>query len=233
MKIGVSNMSWSREQNADILPIVKACGYEYVESVYSKLDDSFPVNAIQSIFYGSGITDLENISNCLDHVEKIVEECIEKDISVITFGSPTMRVGDRSKMHMFLNGVNKLIKGAPVSFCVEPNAKFYGAEYYNTVSEIFNDLDKYENISTMIDVGNSILEDQDIFSEYDSYRDKVCHVHFASKGLKPIQDFNLYKNFIVHLKEDGYKGMVSYEFASSDDIAETIKTFSEKIIQNV
>jgi sugar phosphate isomerase/epimerase len=144
-----------------------------------------------------------------------------------------MRVGDKYKMHMFLNGVNKLIKDTQVSFCVEPNAKFYGAEYYNTVSEIFNDLDKYENISTMIDVGNSILEDQDIFSEYDSYQDKVCHVHFANKGLKPIEDFNLYKDFIVNLKENGYKGMVSYEFASSDDIPETIKTFSEKIIQNV
>lgn len=226
-------MSWSREQNVDILPVVKACGYEYIESVHSKLDDSFPVNAIQSIFYGSGITNLENISGCLGHVEKIVNECIEKNISVITFGSPAMRVGDRSKMHMFLNGVNKLIKDSKVTFCVEPNAKFYGAEYYNTVSEIFNDLYKYENISTMIDVGNSILEGQDVFSEYEAFREKICHIHFANKGLKPIDDFNLYKDFIIHLREDGYKGMVSYEFASSDDIAETIKTFSEKIIKNV
>ena len=61
----------------------------------------------------------------------------------------------------------------------------------------------------------------------------MCHVHFANKGLKPIEDFNLYKDFIVNLKQKGYKGMVSYEFASSDNIAETIKTFSEKIIQNV
>lgn len=233
MKIGISNMSWSREQNVDILPVVRASGYEYIESVYSKLDDSFPVNAIQSIFYGSGIINLENVSDCLGHVEKIIDECIEKNISVITFGSPTMRVGDKSKMHMFLDGVNKLINNLPVSFCVEPNARFYGAEYYNTVSEIFNDLYRYENISTMIDVGNSILEGQDVFSEYDSCREKVCHIHFANKGLKPIEDFNLYKDFIIHLKENGYKGMVSYEFAFSENIAETIKTFSEKIIKNV
>ena len=233
MKIGVSNMSWSKEQNSDILPAVKAYGYEYIESVYSKLDDSFPVKAIQSIFYKSGVSDLEDTLACLKHVEKIVKDCIEKDISVITFGSPTMRVGDKSKMHMFLNGVDKLIKGSNVSFCVEPNARFYGAEYYNTVSEIFNDLDKYENISTMIDVGNSILEGQDVFSEYDSYRDRVAHIHLASKGLEPIDDFKLYQNFIVHLRDSGYNGMVSYEFAHSKDIIETIKTFSERVLENV
>ena len=230
MIFGASNMSWSIEEAGVISKKLKQYGFEYVESVYSKLSEDFPVKAIQSIFYGSKITSLDDTDKCVSHVKKIIDDCESRSISVITFGSPTMRIGEKNKMHDFLKEIDMLLKNSNINFCIEPNASFYGAEYYNKVSDICLDLNKFDNICTMIDVGNSILEGQNVLEEYKKYKDKVSHVHFAAPGLKSIQDFNIYKEFKDLLLENNYSGMISYEFASTDDIDKTLSDFSREII---
>ena len=229
MKIGISNMSWGKEENLSVSSLLKDAGFDYIESVYSKLSNEFPVKAIQSIFYDSGINNLDDPYLCAKHVSKIVKDCEKNGIKIITFGSPTMRVGNKKKMHRFLFLVNSILEGKDIKFCVEPNAKYYGAEYYNTLEQIVPALKKYPNLTSMIDVGNSILEGKDPIKEYDKHKDYVSHVHFAAKDLFEISDYELYVKFYNHLIKNNFKGFVTYEFNKVDNFKDNLYNFINTI----
>lgn len=229
MKIGVSNLSWSTEDEKKNVEIAKLAGYNYIESGYLKIADESPVLAIQSIFYGSGIESLTD-ERCLPFIAEVIKSCESRGIKSITFGSPSMRVGDVEDMTNFLIGVDQLLDNSNVRFCIEPNAREYGAEYYNTLEEIVEEIHLYKNITSMIDVGNSMLEGQDFFKEYEQYSKYVSHVHFSAPGLGEIEDFGPYKDFYQKLIKLGYNGNISYEFIKANNIEVAINEFYRKVI---
>lgn len=230
MKIGVSNISWTDLDKARNTKAVKQSGYDYIESTYGKISTDYPILAIQSIFYGSGIEAFLD-DDCLLYMEQVINDCRNLGIETITFGSPTMRVGNKSNMLMFLKDVDFLLEDTGVKLCVEPNASYYGATYYNTLESIVDDLSSYKNISSMIDVGNSLLEEQDCSAEYEKYNKFISHVHFSNPGLNEITDFGLYREFYKELQNSGYGGKLSYEFAKADDTETAIRNFYHEVIK--
>jgi sugar phosphate isomerase/epimerase len=229
MKIGVSNISWSPEDTNTNIKAAKDSGYDYIESVYSKIPDDVPVLAIQSIFYGSGI-ELITDERFVPYLAEVIKTCETRGIESITFGSPSMRVGNKSDMTKVLVEVDRLLDGSNVKFCIEPNASKYGAEYYNTLEEIVEDIHLYKNITSMIDVGNSMLEGQDFFMEYEEYSKYVSHIHFSAPGLGEIRDFEPYKEFYWMLSGLGYSGNISYEFLKANNIESAINNFYKEVI---
>jgi sugar phosphate isomerase/epimerase len=141
-----------------------------------------------------------------------------------------MRTGNKSNMTSFLLDVDQLLDGTDIKFCIEPNAKYYEAEYYNTLESIVEDLGLYKNIRSMIDVGNSIMAGQDCLKEYERYSEYVSHVHFAAPELYEITDFRLYRHFYRELVNSGYTGYLSYEFLKAGDIEVAIKDFYTEIV---
>jgi len=140
-----------------------------------------------------------------------------------------MRVGNKEKMDNLLILVDELLNETDIKFCVEPNASYYGAEYYNTLESIVKDIDKYKNITSMIDVGNSVLEGKDPLVEYDMYKKYVSHIHFAEKDLKEIVDYDLYNRFYNHLLADNFKGLITYEFSQIDNLSNNMYNFMYSI----
>lgn len=233
MKIGASNISWEIKNNPKIFKILKEAGFDYIESVFFKIPEGFPVKAIQSILYNSGIVSLDDTNKCATYINKVIDKCESLGVEVITFGSPSIRVGSKNKMNDLLLLVDKMLEGKKVKFCIEPNARYYGAEYYNTLEEICIDLSIYKNIYSMIDVGNSLLEGKDPIDEYKSYGKYVSHIHFAAKDLKEIEDYSIYKNFYKYLIENGYDGLLTYEFGTIDDIENNLNKFIKNIKENI
>lgn len=229
MQIGASNISWGSKENSAIFDILKEAGFEYIESVYCKIPEGFLVKAVQSIFYNSGINSLDDTGMCAEYIQSVIDRCEELGVQAITFGSPSMRVGDKSKMHSLLALVDRMLDGKVVKFCIEPNARYYGAEYYNTLEEISKDLDMYTNICSMIDVGNSLLEGKNPIEEYSLYSKYVSHIHFAAKDLKEIKDYQIYKDFYKYLLENNYNGLITYEFGTIDDINNNLNNFIKNI----
>lgn len=232
MLIGISNLSWSTEQDAKYLKIAKESGFDYVEAPYSRIvgeSSLLKVKAIQSVFYGSGIDSFED-ERCLGHMSKVLLDCKVQGVDVITFGSPGMRVGSKQLMIDFLYAVDELLDDSKTKLCIEPNAKYYGAEYYNTLEEIATDLALFKNIGSMIDVGNSLLEDGKYLQEYEKYKNFVSHVHFSTPGLNEISDFGLYREFYKTLADSNYNGYISYEFLNASNVEDAIKKFSLNVI---
>jgi sugar phosphate isomerase/epimerase len=231
MKIGVSNLSWTDLDKAKNTEAVEESGYDYIESAYAKMSTDYPILAIQSIFYGSDIGAFLDDDVFL-YMEQVVNDCRNLGVETITFGSPSMRVGNKSNMLRFLTDMDFLLEGTGIKLCVEPNASYYGATYYNTLESIVQDLVSYKNISSMIDVGNSFLEGQDCFAEYEKYNKFVSHVHFSTPGLEEIKDFGLYRDFYQELQNSGYRGKLTYEFAKAEDTETAIRAFCQNLTRS-
>jgi len=229
MHIGASNISWGYSDNQKVFKILQEAGFDYIESVFPKISEGFPVKAVQSILYNSGINSLENIEECANYIVKVINRCEDLGVQVITFGSPSIRVGSKQRMQDMLLLVDKILDDKKVKFCIEPNAKHYGAEYYNTLEEISKDLPMYNNIVSMIDVGNSILEGKDPIEEYSLYSQYVYHIHFAAKDLKEIEDYKIYKDFYKYLLKNDYNGLLTYEFGTIDNIENNLNKFISSV----
>ena len=196
MKLALSNFAWDFPELENISKVLNETGIEYVEVVFSKycdwndittekvtelkeLLDKYNLKAIssQSLFYNvdckSMVTESEKFIN---HVQKLIEYSKILGIKVLVFGSPALRkVGGYtfSNLHETFNKIDALLDGTDIVFCIEPNSKIYGGEFFYTIKEIVSFLStfNYKNIVTMCDTHNSWLEGQDPNDELTKYKD--------------------------------------------------------------
>lgn len=229
MQIGLSNISWNEEENDRFIDIANKAGYSYIECAYNKIWEGMPVLAIQSIFYGSSTRKFQD-KDCHEYLKKVINTCEEKEIKTITLGSPSMRTGDKEDLLSLMNKIDKYLENKDITLCIEPNSKEYGGKYFHTLQEIVNNMENLKNVKTMIDVGNSLMENQDVFKEYSDNKEVISHIHFAAPNLKSITDYGLYKEFYQYLTQNKYNGLISYEFLYSENREKAIRDFYERII---
>lgn len=228
MQIGISNIGWQPEDVEANTSLALSLGFDYIESAFVKAPLSKSVYAVQGIFYGSGISSFFD-SRCYDHLCKVVDYCLENNIKIITFGSPSMRIGIKKHMLELLLRIDDYIDKRDVIICVEPNARKYGGEYYYTVDEIADDIGYFYNIKTMIDTGNLYLEGLNPAAEFEKNKEVIHHFHISTTDLRPVYPCITYKNVISDIKELGYNGNVTYEFMKSYDLEQEMKIFLEEI----
>jgi len=228
MFFGVSNLGWNADQNKHYFDIMIENGFSYLESVPGKISHDVYISAIQSVFYGTNIKSFNEIGASIARFIDLINLCKKQNIETIVVGSPTMRVGNKSQLLSILKEIDPIAKS--ISICVEPNAKKYGGEYYWGLEDIVEDLSRFKNVNTMLDIGNAIMENKNIFHEYEVYSEYINHIHFSAPWNKPIVDYGIYKEFVSFISGT-YKGKVTYEFMTSENIASHIKMFSNNIIK--
>lgn len=228
MQIGISNIGWQPENVEANTDIALSLGFDYIESAFAKASLSKSVYAVQGIFYGSGISSFFD-PRCYDHLCKVVDYCLENNIKIITFGSPSMRIGSKKHMLDLLLRIDDYINKRDLIVCVEPNARKYGGEYYYTVDEIADDIGYFYNIKTMIDTGNLYLEGLNPAAEFEKHKDVVYHIHISTPTLGPVYPCRTYANIISDIKTLGYDGSITYEYMKSYDIENEMKIFLQDI----
>jgi sugar phosphate isomerase/epimerase len=160
----------------------------------------------------------------------VFDICKEFNIEKIVLGAPLLRKNNNIEelislftyLDLKLNHTNQVL-------LLEPNSKYYNGDYFFTVAEIVSFIQKnnFNNIKTMIDTHNIILENQspsNIFTEYYSYID---HIHISEINLESFKPSNYHYELSNKLKEFNYKGLVIYECKKSNSLIEDIKTFSK------
>lgn len=219
MKLGITNLSWAEEQDNDVRD-----GYDYLETVFPRRANGIYYST-QSIFYGSGVKTFEDYESTKSHLEYVIDECVKYGIRVIVFGSPSLRRGNRDTLRRVFDSVDVKLREAGIYLCVEPNARYYGGDYYHKLTEIVPDIQDYTNVRTMIDSHNVLLEGGDLFDTYDRYSEYIKHIHFSEKDLAPISDYSLLKDFSTYLKRSGYEYGVTYELKSTPNTLKHQKDF--------
>jgi len=228
MQIGISNLGWCEKDIHSNTTMALDCGFDYIESAYSKVLWSKSIFSIQSIFYNSGIESFSD-QRCIDYLFNLIDYCLNNNIKVITFGSPSMRVGEKSAMLKLLSELDGYIQNNDCIICVEPNARKYGGTYYYSLDEIVSDIYHMKNIKTMIDTGNLALEGFNSINEYEKHKDYIHHTHISTPNLEPIDEYSIYIDIVSSMKSLGYNKSITYEYVKSYNFYHEINLFINNI----
>jgi len=114
---------------------------------------------------------------------------------------------------MFFRELGDYCKEKNVIICIEPNAKEYGCNYLNTVEQggvIVNKIDN-SNIKLMIDLGNIIMEKDDILMAR-KYSNVLYNVDIAQPKMADLSNPDeLNSTFVNIIKDIGYSNNINLE----------------------
>lgn len=242
MDLAISNLAWNN------LEEIKNTNIKYIECVFSKIKDinelteadvlkwndevrksGFIPYSVQSINFNSPIKKFTYDEVNVNFYDKIINFCSLLGLKRIVYGSPTIRSGevDQGVLNLF-KYIDSKLKGSELIWCIEPNSRFYKGDYFFDVEEIVNFLKEknFNNVKTMIDTHNGILENRNIENDIVKYKDYVEHIHISEKNLMPLENLQFHKEVSNTLKHINYNKVITYETKFLQNIQEFVKIYS-------
>jgi sugar phosphate isomerase/epimerase len=247
MNLALSNLAWGFDETDSILNKLKYKGIYGIEGVFSKIgkwdsisDETIKqfkkvldgigmeCNSIQSIFYNVECNDIHNKDTVISHIKLLIRYCEILGVEVMVFGSPKLRMGvvDDVICDIF-HTIDTMLLNTNIEFIIEPNSKVYGGNYFYTLDEIVNFIEKNEfnKIKTMIDTHNLKLEGYNPSTEFIKYKEYIHHIHISEVGLTPIKSDDLHIEFSNTLRNHNYNKIITYEVSMLEDFDTNIDTF--------
>jgi sugar phosphate isomerase/epimerase len=249
MNISVSNLAWDLDENEKTFKILNDLGINQIEGVITKITEwenltdeiivnykkyldkkNIKIKSIQSIFFNTGINDFENEYIILNHFRTLINISKILGVNVLVFGSPNLRKKNTDwelKLKTLFSKIDYILEGSNIQLSIEPNSSLYGGEYFFTVGEIvkFIHENNFNNIKTMIDTHNIILENQDPIEIFISHYDYINHIHISEKKLNPFTPSDFHLNFSKIIKNKKYNKTITYEVLKHDKFYESTKNF--------
>tara|TARA_A100001388_G_C28720869_1_gene476276 strand:- start:442 stop:1251 length:810 start_codon:yes stop_codon:yes gene_type:complete len=156
------------------------------------------VSSIQAIFHGINNLTVFNQNQSLkilDHLKRVIKisKCLKTKILI--FGSPKMRkLKPKNKKKQIMNAIklfkkiSKLCEKNNIKFCIEPNAKYYGCNYINSIKESLELQKKInsKNFLINVDTGNVSLEKEKL-NNYFNQRNFFANFQISAKNLGDIR----------------------------------------------
>jgi sugar phosphate isomerase/epimerase len=210
-------------------------------SVFTKNDIN--VYSFQSITYGLNDLNIfdKNTNNLLlQHLKKVVDCGIKNNIKVLVFGCPRNRKIINDDNHCnnneifcdFFRELGEYIGDNKLTICIEPNSKEYGCNYINTIEEAGNLVRKInqKNIKMMVDIGNAIMEKDDLTKMYEC-KDIIYNIDVANEKMLPFTDISeSHKHFKKILKDIDYNKNTNLEMLiNSQNDEEELKILVKSI----
>jgi sugar phosphate isomerase/epimerase len=249
MNIGLSNFAFDNtdlilleslsKSNINNIELVftkhKSWDYEYndlleIKNFFKNLN--LNISSIQSIFYNTNINSFSQTIEIKEHLKKLFIICSELNINSIIFGSPIFRK-EYNKNQKYIKEIFDFIEfelsNTKIKFLIEPNSKIYNTEYFYNPHEIFNfiNINKYKNVSTMIDTHNLLLEGYNPISILENNFKMIDHIHISEYNLSELKNIEFHIKFSEKLKELNYNGFVIFEIFKNENINKNIKEFYE------
>jgi sugar phosphate isomerase/epimerase len=213
------------------------------------------ISSFQSITFNTQNLNIFNTFSHLDfimHLKKIAEVANSNNIRRVVFGCPKNRllpsfgnfyffdnfayynIHENIAIHFF-KIVGDIFKLNNVILCIENNSKKYGCNFLNTIKEVGNFVKKvnHENIKMMVDVGNCMMENDNLDDCY-KYFELIEHVHMSCENMNFFETISEYHlKMIEILKNINYHNIVTFEFLNNENnifkLNETLKNFSNLI----
>ena len=257
MKISISNIGWSKENDIRVFNLMKEYGFTgleiaptriFPENPYADLDAArkwtveikedygFEIPSMQSIWYGRSEkvfgSEEERVS-LIDYTKKAIDFAEVIGCKNLVFGCPRNRsiseTGDANIAIEFFREIGDYAFLHHTVIAMEANPPIYNTNFINKTSEAIELIEKVDSKGFLLnlDVGTMIENEEDM----DVVKDKlhlVNHVHISEPGLKPIQKREIHNELAEMLKIVRYEGFVSIEVGKQERIDEL-----EKMIQYV
>ncbi|MBR5913685.1 MAG: TIM barrel protein [Selenomonadaceae bacterium] len=243
MKLSISNIAWSNENNATVYKFMQEKNFLGLEiaptkifpnNPYDELENAtlwkkelpFEISSMQSIWFGRNekiFGDSTERETLFNYTKMAIDFAEVIGCKNLVFGCPknrylTENIDKNIGTEFFKQIADYALKQKTV-VGMEANPTIYNTNYINTTQEALNLISEVdsEGFKLNLDVGTMIANEENL----EILRGKVHlmnHVHISEPFLKPIQKRNLHVELAELLRSEGYKNFVSIEMATVDDI---------------
>lgn len=247
MKLSISNIGWTVEQDNQIYEMMKKYGFKgleiaptriFQESPYDKLTEAqkwvenlrklygFSVCSMQSIWYGRQeriFGTEEEFQTLVVYTKKAIDFASIIGCGNLVFGCPRNRNvpegADPKKGIRFFREIGDYAAAKGTVIGLEANPPIYNTNYINNTSEAFSLIEAVssEGFKLNLDVGTMIQNGEGVEELTDKIH-LINHVHISEPGLKPIKQRAIHTVLKDILDNRGYKGYISIEMSRTDTV---------------
>lgn len=258
MRISVSNIAWSAEQDREMLPFLRTLGFDALEIAPTRL---FPENpyeqppaeieccakslketyglticSMQSIWFGRSeriAGSREEYNALLDYTEKAALFARVMGCRNLVFGCPKNRrvdtARDEETVKRFLDEASSRTYAHNVTLALEANPKIYHTNFANSTEQAIQIIRELNNPGLKLNLDfGTILENGESVRVLEDSMDLISHVHISEPYLKPVRHRKEHSDLKQMLLINGYQQYISLEMGAQDSL-ETLKSSLEYI----
>lgn len=247
MKLSMSNIGWTAEQDSQVCELMKQYGFSgleiaptriFPEAPYDKLKKAgvwveglkkkygLCVPSMQSIWYGRQekiFGSLDEFVRLVDYTKKAVNFAEAIDCKNLVFGCPGNRsVPDGANPSIgidFFKEIGDYAANRGTVIGLEANPVIYNTNYINDTDSAFRLIDQVssDGFKLNLDVG-TMIHNKEKAEDLKGKVHLINHVHISEPGLKPLVERELHSELKHILADENYQGFVSIEMGKIDDI---------------
>lgn len=248
MKLSISNIGWSSENDAAVYELMKKYGYSgleiaptriFPEAPYDRNDEAskwsrqlaaeygFCVPSMQSIWFGRQeklFESDEERSILVEYTKKAIDFAAAIGCKNLVFGCPRNRNlpenADADIVIPFFKEIGDYAYEKGTVIGMEANPPIYNTNYINDTKSALELIQKVDSKGFLLnlDVGTMIQNDEPV-SELVGNVKLINHVHISEPGLKPLEERNLHSELKTVLNNEDYQGFISIEMGKQDEIS--------------
>lgn len=248
MKLSISNIGWTENDDNVVYQFMKEYGYSGLEiaptrifpvSPYDHLEEAamwskdlyqrygFSVPSMQSIWYGRQekiYGTVEERQVLLDYTKQAIDFAYAIGCMNLVFGCPRNRVipedGDWKIAVEFFKELGDYALSKNTVIGMEANPPIYNTNFINDTKSALELIREVnsEGFKLNLDVGTMIYNGEST-SELIGNVQYINHVHISEPNLKPIEEREIHLELKKILLLEGYQGYVSIEMGKVDNLA--------------
>lgn len=253
MKLSISNIAWSSDQDEEMYRFLNETGYSgleiaptriFSEAPYGKLTEAeafaemlekthhLEIPSMQSIWFGrteSIFGSDEERESLLAYTKEAVDFAAAIRCRNLVFGCPRNRViGNRTQYPVavdFFSALGEYAKERGTVIAIEPNPPIYQTNFINTTREAFALASDVggEGFMVNIDIG-TVIENGEDLEVMAGRLDRVNHIHISEPFLARIAERELHRRLSSLLESEGYEKYISIEMKNPGNLDEVKKT---------
>lgn len=248
MKLSISNIGWSAENDAAVYGLMKKYEYSGLEiaptrifshNPYEKLKEAeawgknlkkeygFSISSMQSIWYGRQeklFGSEEERKVLLDYTKEAVDFASVIGCKNLVFGCPKNRhLPDGTDPQIavaFFRQLGDYAASKGTAIGIEANPPIYNTNYINDTITALQLIRQVDSKGFLLnlDVG-TIIENKESVYELEGNVERINHVHISEPGLKPIERRALHGELFSLLRQEGYTGFISIEMGKVEELS--------------
>ena len=247
MKLAISNIAWSEENDLSVYKLMNKYGYSGLEiaptrifpllpydnlgeatiwsnNLYDKYE--FEVPSMQSIWYGRQekiFGTVEERQELLDYTKKAIDFAHAIGCKNLVFGCPRNRVlpenGEKNIAVDFFRELGNYAISRKTVIGMEANPTIYNTNYINDTKSALELIRQVdsEGFRLNLDVGTMIYNNESL-SELIGNVKYINHVHISEQNLNQIEERKLHRELKNVLLSESYLGYVSIEMGRVDNL---------------
>ncbi|WP_160683815.1 sugar phosphate isomerase/epimerase family protein [Clostridium sp. C2-6-12] len=253
MRLSISNIAWTSENDCEMYDYIKNIGFEGIEIAPTRIFQNEPYNNLEMAKkyaiqlkqnYGLAISSMQSIwygrtekifgSNeerkvLANYTRKAIDFASSMNCKNVVFGCPKNRISENANdMEIaisFFKELGEYAKEKKTVISMEPNPVIYNTNFINYTSEAFqiSRIVNSDSFKVNIDLGTVIYNNEAISMISDNI-DLVNHVHISEPNLALIEKRKLHVELANILRQVKYDKFVSIEMGKRENLDEIKQT---------